>query len=133
MKQENDNRLTHRNRSLDTGGMAETDPLSCRTLSRRTVLRSALAIGFGVLIPFTLIGCERKEESGYGAAPAAANPEAGGSTKVSQASVHYQSQPNDSGQKCSQCQHFISESNSCQLVEGTISSEGWCDLWTKQG
>lgn len=110
----------------------EDDKAASDKLSRRTVLRRALAIGCGVLIPFTLIGCEKKEESGYGASPATGNPESPEATKVPQASVHYQGQPNDSGQKCSLCRHFIAESNSCHLVDGTISTEGWCDLWTKK-
>ncbi|GHA12716.1 high-potential iron-sulfur protein [Oceanisphaera arctica] len=119
MKHESDNRLSYGNHAPDP-------------LSRRAVLRRALAIGCGVLIPFTLIGCDKKEESATGMAPTGAYPKASTSTKVQQASVHYQSQPNESGQKCSQCQNFISESKSCQLVEGEISSEGWCDLWTKK-
>lgn len=118
MKQESDNRLTY--------GSQAADP------SRRTVLRRALAIGCGVLIPFTLIGCDTKEESKTGIAPVAADSEARTSTKVPQASVHYQTQPNDNGQKCSLCRNFVTESNSCRLVEGEISSDGWCDLWAKK-
>lgn len=127
MKRDDDNRLTPRGRPVETGGKAETD-----NLSRRTVLRRALAIGCGVLIPFTLLGCEKKEEPAARIAPAATDPETPSPTKVQQADVHYQTQPNDSGQKCSLCQHFISESNSCQLVAGEISPEGWCDLWTEK-
>lgn len=119
MKQGSDNRLTYGNYAPDP-------------LSRRAVLGKALAIGCGMLIPFTLIGCDKKEESATGMAPADAYPKGSTATKAQQASVHYQNQPNENGQKCSQCQNFIAESNSCQLVEGTISPEGWCDLWMKK-
>lgn len=41
--------------------------------------------------------------------------------------VNYQDQPNN-GDKCSQCR-FFSEPGSCDLVEGEISPEGWCNLF----
>jgi hypothetical protein len=25
--------------------------------------------------------------------------------------------------------HFIADSNTCKLVEGTVSPEGWCVIW----
>lgn len=49
-------------------------------------------------------------------------------TKVSQSSVQYQPQPRGE-QKCANCMHFIADSNTCKLVEGTISPEGWCVIW----
>jgi hypothetical protein len=51
--------------------------------------------------------------------------------KVTQASVQYQSQPKGD-RKCSDCQHFIAESQTCKLVEGQINPEGWCALWLKK-
>lgn len=48
-------------------------------------------------------------------------------SKVSKETVKYQDSPND-GNKCSACQFFIAP-NSCQLVEGTISPDGWCSLF----
>jgi hypothetical protein len=50
---------------------------------------------------------------------------------MSQASVQYQTQPQGE-QKCSLCTHFIAESNSCMLVEGQISPDGWCRMWAKK-
>jgi hypothetical protein len=47
------------------------------------------------------------------------------------ASVQYQTQPMD-GQKCDGCLHFIAGSNSCKLVEGQISPDGWCTLWAQK-
>jgi len=112
---------------------------------RRVVLRGALAVGCGLLLPAALFGCDSKKgETSTGAAPAgaqdtpatapdtsadAAAPAA--AAKVSQASVQYQTQPKG-GQKCDGCLHFIAGSNSCKLVEGQISPDGWCTLWTQK-
>jgi hypothetical protein len=94
---------------------------------RRKVLRGALAMGCSLLIPVALVGCEPKPEIPFrGADDTTATPQA---AKVSQASVQYQAHPNE-GRQCSQCQHFIAESNSCRMVAGNISNTGWCSLWT---
>jgi hypothetical protein len=50
--------------------------------------------------------------------------------KSSQASMHYQTTPND-GKQCSGCKFFIPGSSStangsCQIVDGTISPTGYC-------
>lgn len=114
------------------------------TLSRRIVLRGALAAGCGLLIPVAFSGCDSKKGtpsgsaapgSTSGSAPAAvaAAPTAAPAPakKATQANVQYQTSPKGE-QKCGQCQHFIAESNTCKLVEGQISPEGWCSLWTKK-
>ena len=125
---------------------------------RRVVLRGALAVGCGLLLPAALFGCDSKKgETSTGAAPAGAPdsspaPGADGAApagapdsspapgadaaapaaaKVSQASVQYQTQPKGE-QKCSGCMHFIAESNTCKLVEGQISPDGWCTLWAQK-
>ncbi len=109
---------------------------------RRALLRGALAAGCSLLFPATLSGCAKKEEEPAAPAPDAGMPAApspppmeqaapAAPAKVSQASVQYQLQPKDD-QKCANCQHFIAESNTCQLVEGEISPEGWCLLWVKK-
>lgn len=118
---------------------------------RRVVLRGALAVGCGLLLPTALFGCDSKKgETSTGAAPAgspststdatapdsspAASAESAAPAapaKVSQASVQYQTQPKGD-QKCSGCLHFVAESNTCKLVEGQISPDGWCALWTQK-
>lgn len=106
--------------------------------SRRTMLRGALAAGCGVCLPIAFSGCDSRQgansaspaPAGGSAAPAAAAPQPAAG-KMPQATVQYQTQPKD-GQKCGQCLHFIAESNTCKLVEGQISPEGWCILWTKK-
>ena len=50
--------------------------------------------------------------------------------KVSKAQVQYQDQPKGE-QKCGNCMHFIAP-NSCMVVDGSISPEGWCKLWVKK-
>lgn len=47
--------------------------------------------------------------------------------KTSKDAVNYQDQPKNSD-KCSQCR-FFSEPSSCDIVEGEISPEGWCNLF----
>jgi hypothetical protein len=106
--------------------------------SRRGVLRGALVVGCGLWVPIALSGCDsRKEASPTSTAPAASPPTGSGSAappanaKVSQASVQYQAQPKGE-EKCADCQHFIAASNTCALVEGQISPEAWCSLWTRK-
>lgn len=89
--------------------------------SRRLVLQGALAAGCSLIVPVALFS---PLALGADPAPPAATK------KVSQASVQYQGTPK-SGQKCSDCIHFIAKSNTCKLVEGNISANGWCSLWAK--
>ena len=111
---------------------------------RRVVLRGALAVGCGLLLPAALFGCDSKKgETSTGAAPTdapdtpasapdtSADAAAPAAAKVSQASVQYQTQPKGE-QKCSGCLNFVAESNTCKLVEGQISPDGWCTLWTQK-
>ena len=114
--------------------------------SRRVVLRGALAVGCSLLVPVALFGCDSKNRSNStsprNSAPASSpvNSPAPSTNstapmtatkKSSQATVQYQTQPKGD-QKCAGCAHFIAESNTCMLVEGQISPDGWCSLWTKK-
>lgn len=121
-------------------------PTEADVLPRRIVLRGALAAGFGLLAPATLLGCDSQTptaSTGSGSLPPASDLMSAGpthpvpdrvsdaqadTTKVSQSSVRYQPQPRGD-QKCANCMHFIADSNTCKLVEGTISPEGWCVIW----
>ena len=51
-------------------------------------------------------------------------------SKVSQAVAKYQDHPND-GKNCATCNYFRPP-QSCQLVEGTISANGWCRFYLKK-
>jgi hypothetical protein len=106
--------------------------------SRRIVLRGALAVGCGLWLPIVLSGCDSKKGVGSttgapASSPAASTESAAPATakKLPQATVQYQAQPKGE-QKCSLCTNYIAESSSCKLVDGPISPEGWCSLWTKK-
>jgi hypothetical protein len=108
-------------------------------LDRRALLRGMLAVGCAALVP-VLGGCERQrpevEEAPAEPAapppesvePATPSPEAG---KVTKMQAEYQEQPNGD-QRCDNCRFFIAESNTCEVVEGEISPQGWCKLWVAQ-
>ncbi len=104
------------------------------TSSRRDVLRGTLAWACALMLPGTLIGCDSRQET-QSTAPVPTPPVNDGLTpsyesgKVSQISVQYQATAND-GRKCSDCLHFMSETSTCKMVEGQISPEGWCTIWT---
>ena len=52
------------------------------------------------------------------------------STKVSQSAAHFQPTPRD-GQSCAQCYSFVAP-RTCKLVDGEVSPNGWCGLWTQR-
>ena len=97
---------------------------------RRNLLRFIAVGGVTLCVPM-LWGCTDKPPPAGTAgkpptAPSSAPP--GGSGKMSQAEAQYQGTPK-AEQKCSKCVHFIADSNSCKVVEGQISAEGWCKLF----
>lgn len=83
--------------------------MSTHNHPRRMVLRGLLATGCALCLPRLSLA------------------QAG---KMNKAQAQYQDQPKGD-QKCSNCMHFIAP-NSCLLVEGNISPEGWCMLWVKK-
>lgn len=76
---------------------------------RRRVLRSLFAAGCALCLPQVSLA-------------------RGGQMRKDQA--QYQDKPKGD-QKCIGCMHFI-EPNSCHIVEGDISPDGWCKLWFKK-
>lgn len=105
------------------------------------LLRGMFAAGCAAVVP-ALSGCQKKQEPQVGETvpeSAVPPPESGGQfqvppnipevKKVSKTQVAYQDQPKGS-QKCSDCQFFIPESNTCKQVDGNISPQGWCTLWS---
>ncbi len=116
-------------------------------LPRRIVLRGALAVGCSLFVPIALFGCDSKKSASptspaptapaTSAAPASAPAPGANSAdpvtpkKLAQTSVQYQTQPKGE-QKCATCVNFIAESNTCKLVDGQISPDGWCTLWAKK-
>jgi hypothetical protein len=110
-----------------------------KVLARRVVLRGALAVGCGLLLPAIFSGCDSKKSAGSAssvpenpsAMPSANSDAPASAGKATQASVQYQSNPKGE-QQCSGCMNFIADSNSCKLVDGQISPDGWCILWAKK-
>jgi uncharacterized protein YjbJ (UPF0337 family) len=106
-------------------------------LPRRAVLRGALAVGCGLWLPIIFSGCDSNKGANSTSSASSSSPTSTGTTppaatsKVSQTSVQYQTQPKGE-LKCSGCMNFIAESNTCKLVDGQISPNGWCSLWTKK-
>lgn len=90
--------------------------------SRRIVLRGALAVGCSLFVPLALFSSPAT--SANAAAPTAAK-------KLPKTGVQYQTKPKGE-QKCNNCTNFIAESKTCKLVDGPISPDGWCSLWSKK-
>ncbi len=124
-------------------------PTEALDTTRRTLLRGVLAAGCTVTLPILIGGCDQKGAPSGGAtptgsggaepAPKAPLPEAssppGGATaertgKLSKAQVKYQEQPKGD-QHCANCLQFVAESNTCKVVDGPISPQGWCTVWVK--
>ena len=83
----------------------------CSTrLSRRSLFKEAASVAGATAILFT---------AGYSALAA----------KMSRPSVSYQPSPKN-GAKCSNCSLFQAP-NACQSVEGPISPNGWCNIYSK--
>jgi len=119
--------------------MAMTSGVNDTILQRRQVLRGALVMACGMLMPAVFLGCDSKMPSNAPApvansvpptAPAPTEQAASSVTDrtVPPESVRYQLQPNGE-QQCNGCLNFVAESNTCKLVEGPISPTGWCILW----
>lgn len=89
--------------------------------ARRSILLKLVAITSSLWLPLAI--------STASSANAAAET---GPKKATQASVRYQSKPKGK-QNCGNCNNFVAASNSCKLVEGKISAEGWCSIWSKLG
>ena len=104
---------------------------------RRNILKLVAASGVGLCAP-VIWGCQEKQQPAgmtekptapAGSPPSTAgSPPAAASGKTSQAQAKYQGQPKGD-QKCSKCVHFIAASNTCQVVDGQVSPEGWCTLF----
>ncbi len=77
--------------------------------------RTALKAGLGLL-------------AAAGASAAATRPARAQSGKAAPNTVAYQDKPSN-GQLCSGCSQFVPP-NACLLVSGTISPNGWCELYS---
>lgn len=83
-----------------------------RKLSRRSVLREAALLVGAALTASVVPSREALAQ------------------KSSQQAMQYQDKPNGD-KRCSNCLSFIAPS-SCAIVEGTVSSNGYCLAWAKK-
>jgi hypothetical protein len=88
-------------------------PSKPKDLSRRVFLQRVATYGAGAAII-----------QGIGSNLATAQ------TKVPQSSVSYQGKPNGT-QRCDGCNNF-QPPNACKTVDGEISPQGWCSVFTKK-
>jgi len=88
-------------------------PSKPKDLSRRAFFRRVAIYGVGAAIIRSL---------GLNLATAQA--------KVTQKTVSYQDRPKGT-QRCDGCNNF-QPPNACKLVEGEVSPQGWCSLFTKK-
>lgn len=81
-------------------------------VSRRSLLRGALLLATGTLAAGVI-----QVKPAY-------------AQKTSKESAKYQDSPNN-GAKCGDCQFFQAPS-SCTVVDGAISPNGWCMIYSKK-
>ena len=47
----------------------------------------------------------------------------------------YQDRPHD-GKRCAECKHYLpgrnDQTGACDIIEGTVSADGWCAAFTKK-
>ncbi len=96
-------------------GDAKMNDVLDKEISRRSLLKGAVGI------------------TGFALASALTAKAQGKATK---AAMQYQDKPKD-GQKCSDCRFFTAGKTStangtCQVVEGSISPQGWCTAYAKK-
>jgi hypothetical protein len=52
--------------------------------------------------------------------------------KMAKTAAQYQASPHN-GQSCGKCQNYIAASSSCKVVDGPVSANGWCSLYSAKG
>src|SRR5215470_5497762 len=98
--------------SLMKRGPRRISPTKTNALSRRGFLFALYTAGFSeAAILLILSDAVRGQE------------------KISKSPAKYQDSPHEA-QKCSGCRYFI-EPDSCQMVSGIISPDGWCQYWVQ--
>jgi len=90
--------------------MTKPSDIDSAGISRRTLLVGGVAIGSAPLLLATTA--------------------AGATAKVTPSAVHFRTAANTE-KNCGACKHFMAPS-SCRFVEGTISSDCSCWIWTSK-
>jgi hypothetical protein len=92
----------------------ETDK-SSREESSQTTRRSLLQAGAGAVGALSLLSLSARSAQ---------------AAKVAKTAVGYQDSPKGSA-RCDNCRLFIAP-NACTQVDGVISPNGWCRIWSKK-
>ena len=88
-------------------------PLKPKDLSRRAFSQRMATYGVGAaLIHFSVVKLALAQ------------------AKVQQNTVSYQAKPKGT-QRCEECVNFQAP-NACKMVDGEITPQGWCSLFTKK-
>ena len=77
-----------------------------------------------------VVGCGAMMLAGAMVLPVAIGSRAAAQSKMSKAQANYQETP-QGDQRCGNCALFIAAQNACAVVEGEISPQAWCRLWTQ--
>ncbi len=113
--------------------MKEYDP------KRRIVVRSVITAGCVLAVPALLTGCSQDDAppASPDDAPSASQDDAPSASpdneagKMSQEQAEYQDHP-EGDERCGNCRFFVAEDNTCEVVAGEISPDGWCKLWVEE-
>jgi hypothetical protein len=88
-------------------------PSNSKALSRRVFLQRVATCGAGAVV---ILGLRSRLVRAQ--------------AKAAQNAVSYQDKPKGA-QRCDGCSSFLPP-NACKMVEGEISPQGWCSLFTKK-
>ena len=92
---------------------AEVRQLDSETVSRRSILQGVAHVG-GAATLLAVI----------------ANRASAAEAKTTKQAAGYQTSPNG-GQSCSTCINFVRR-NTCRIVAGNVSPQGWCKIWQRK-
>jgi hypothetical protein len=98
---------------MDKERTTEAPHVESVTVSRRSVLQGVADVGGAVTLLAVIGHCARAAEA-----------------KTSKQVAGYRDSPNGS-QSCSTCIAFV-RPNTCRIVAGNVSPQGWCKIWQRK-
>jgi hypothetical protein len=85
-----------------------TSKVPHKGISRRTLLKST-----GLITALAVAGVSTRSDA---------------AEKLPKSQVGFQTSPNGS-QQCGNCSHFLPSQHACNVVQGEIDANNWCQLW----